>query len=145
MKTFVHCLVLAFASFLPPIPWGASSVNEPQEQPAPKKSEAAASKLSELMQRKEQLAHELFDALILKDFKRIRKRANSLVSISKDSQFQVHQTPRYMQYSEEFQAAAEKMIDKAWDKNAEGVASAFTEMTLSCLHCHDYVREKKGK
>jgi hypothetical protein len=48
--------------------------------------------------------------LILKDFTRIRKNANALGGISQAAAFRVHRTPRYMQYTQEFQAAAAKVL-----------------------------------
>jgi hypothetical protein len=145
MKTFIPSLVLVLASVLTFTLLSDGAPGEAQEKPAPKKPDTETTKLSELMRRKQQLAHELFDALVLKDFKRVVNRANSLISISKDGEFQVDRTPRYMQYSQDFLAAAEKLAENAREKNADGVASAFTKMTLSCVHCHDYIREKQNK
>jgi len=96
------------------------------------------------MQRKQKLAHEVLDARIVKDFKRINKDASALVAISKAAEFQVHRTPRYLKYSSEFQEAAEKMAKNARDKNEDGTTLGFTEVMLSCVHCHDYIREKSG-
>jgi cytochrome c556 len=43
--------------------------------------------------------------------------------------------------SNEFRRAAEKIIDKAKAKNIDGVTLAYFEMTMSCVRCHEYVRE----
>jgi len=102
-------------------------------------------KLNEFMQEKQKLSHEVFDAIVLKDFKRIRKNASALTTLSQAATFQVHKTPRYLQHVTEFQDAVEKMAKNARDENADGVTLAFTEMTLSCVHCHDYIRGVKAK
>jgi len=103
------------------------------------------SNIEELMQRKQKIAHETLDALIMKDFKRINKNAGSLVALSKAAEFQVHRTPLYAQYTAEFQESAAKLGQNARDRNAEGTTRAFTELVNSCIRCHDYIREgKKG-
>ena len=101
--------------------------------------------VNEFMQRKQKLAHEVFDAIIMKDFRRIRKDAELLVALRKAAEFQVHKTPRYLQYSLEFREAAAKMAKNAVDENQDGTTLAFLKMTLSCVHCHDYIREKHSK
>jgi hypothetical protein len=119
---------------------GTRPAKPDNKQPSPEQA-----KVSELMQRKQRLTHEVLDALIKRDFKRINKDASTLVSISKAAEFQVHRGPRYSKYSADFQEAAEKMAKNARDKNEDGTTLGFTEMMLSCIHCHDYIREKAGK
>jgi hypothetical protein len=53
----------------------------------------------------------------------------------------MQKTPRYEMHSNEFQRAAETLIRKAKDKNIDGTSLAFFEMTMSCVRCHQYVRE----
>jgi hypothetical protein len=118
--------------------------DRPPAEPDKKKPTQEQAKVSELMQRKQTLAHEVLDALIRKDFKRINKNASTLATISKAAEFQVQRTPRYSKYSAEFQEAAEKMGRNARDKNEDGTTLGFTEVMLSCVHCHDYIREKSG-
>ncbi len=105
---------------------------------------ANKTKLQQLMQRKRELAHEVFDAIVAKDFERIRPDAKVLVSLSQVAEWRVYQTPRYLQYSAEFQQAAERLAEKARDKNADGTTQAFTQMIFSCVRCHDYIREMRS-
>jgi hypothetical protein len=100
--------------------------------------------LAEFMERKRDLAHEVFDALVLKDFRRISKNANSLIGLSRADEWQIVKTPRYMQYSSEFRDAAEKMAQAARDSNVEGAARAFSDMTLCCTRCHEYARKARN-
>ena|SRR5271165_346236 len=103
------------------------------------------SNIEELMQRKQKLAHEILDALIMQDFKRINKNAISLVTLSRAAEFQVHKTPLYVQYTKEFQESAGKLGQSARDQNGEVTTRAFADLVASCVRCHDYVREKHGK
>jgi hypothetical protein len=59
--------------------------------------------IDETMQRKQKLAHEVLDALVLRDFKSTYKNANSLIFLSKSAEFQVHRTPLYAEYTVDFQ------------------------------------------
>jgi hypothetical protein len=34
-------------------------------------------------------------------------------------------------------------VKKAKDKNIDGVALAYVDVTLSCVRCHEYVREHR--
>jgi hypothetical protein len=43
--------------------------------------------------------------------------------------------------SNEFCRAAEKVILKARAKNIDDVTLAYIEMIMSCVRCHEYVRE----
>ena len=44
-------------------------------------------------------------------------------------------------HSNEFRRAAETIVQKAKDKNLDGVALAYLDMTMTCIRCHRYVRE----
>jgi hypothetical protein len=44
-------------------------------------------------------------------------------------------------YSNDFRFNAETLIQNAKDKNLEGAKLAYLGMTLSCFHCHAYVRD----
>jgi hypothetical protein len=108
-----------------------------------KESPRERSGVRELMQRKRELAHALLDAIVLKEFDRIDKSADALIQLSQAAEWQVFQTPRYLQYSAEFQEAAEKLGKNARAKNLDGTAFAYVGLTLSCIRCHDYIRETR--
>jgi hypothetical protein len=112
------------------------------QEPAPKVAPAKGT-LSDFMERKQRLAHEVFDALVLKDFKRVAKDANSLFALSRAAEWQVVKTPRYVQFSTEFQQATEKMAQSAREANLETTTRAFGQMTLCCARCHEYVRGRQ--
>jgi hypothetical protein len=111
-----------------------------QEAPPGKKPAPEPSRIQQFMERKRQLSHEVFDALVLKDFKRVAKRANALYSLSRADDWEVRKTPRYMQYTTAFREVAEKLGDRARENNLDGATRAFTEMALCCVRCHEYIR-----
>jgi hypothetical protein len=121
-----------------------------QAQQAPSKAEVPKKKgsqensgVQQLMQRKRDLAHMLLDAIVLEEFNRIDKCADALIRLSEAAEWQVIQTPRYLQYSGDFQEAAEKLGKNARARNLDGSAFAYMSMTLSCVRCHEYIRETR--
>ena len=53
----------------------------------------------------------------------------------------VVKTPRYELHSNEFRRAAEVILQKAQAKNIDGVAYGYMDLTMTCVRCHQYVRE----
>ena len=53
----------------------------------------------------------------------------------------VMETPRYEVYSEEFQRVTLTMAKLAGEKNLDGAALAYVDLTLNCVKCHKHVRE----
>ena len=100
-------------------------------------------KISELMRRKLTYAQRVLEGVALNDFDRITRNAEELIQVSKDVEWQVVKTPRYEVHSNEFRRAVETMIEKSRDKNLDGAALAYVEMTLTCVKCHKHVREAR--
>jgi hypothetical protein len=98
-------------------------------------------KVQELMQHKLEHSHKLLEAITQNDFDQIARHANGLIALSKKAEWRVIQTPRYLQYSDEFQRAAEGLVRDARDKNLDAATLSYVEMTLSCTRCHNYIRE----
>jgi hypothetical protein len=97
--------------------------------------------LQELMQRKLKHSQKVLEGLALKNFDLIAANAEELVLVSKTTEWKVVKTPKYELYSNEFRRNAEEMIQKAKEKNLDGAALAYVDMTLNCIKCHKYVRD----
>jgi hypothetical protein len=98
-------------------------------------------KLSRLMADKLHHSQALLEGLVTRNFNKITHSAEELIQLSKTAEWFVLQTPRYELHSNEFRRAAETIVQKSKQKNIDGVALAYVDMTLSCVRCHDYVRE----
>jgi hypothetical protein len=98
-------------------------------------------KAPELMQKKLKHAQKLLEALANNDFPALAKNADELIQISKEAEWRAIKTPRYELFSDQFRSHAEELVKHAKDKNIDGVALAYVEMTLSCVKCHKYIRE----
>jgi hypothetical protein len=97
--------------------------------------------LSRLMKEKLKSSQVLMEGLALADYAKIKRSADELIQLSKTEEWMVYKTPRYQVHNNDFRRAVEAIYQKANDKNIDGVALAYVDMTLSCVRCHQYVRE----
>jgi hypothetical protein len=102
-----------------------------------------SAKLKKLMQRKLQHAQKVLEGVTLKDFDKIAEHAEELAAVSKEAGFRVVRTPKYELYSNEFRRQAESLAQQAKEKNLDGAALSYVELTLNCVKCHKYVRETR--
>jgi hypothetical protein len=98
-------------------------------------------RLKKLMVDKLRNAQRLLEGIVLRDFRKITTSAEELIQISKTAEWHALRTPRFEMHSNEFRRAVEVVVQKARDKNLDSVALAYMEMTLSCVRCHEHVRE----
>jgi hypothetical protein len=100
-------------------------------------------RISELMRKKLEHSQKVLEGIAVNDFKAISKHADDLIDLSKQVEWRVLKTPQYETNSNEFRRNAEALIKSAKDKNTDGAALAYVEMTLTCVRCHKYVREER--
>jgi hypothetical protein len=124
-------LVLAVAAVILVVdmPLATGHGQEPQ-----KKSKA-------LMMRKLTSSEKILEGLMVNDFNKVSKNAEELVDISKSAEWRILKTPDYELYSNQLRRNAQALIKQAKAKNTEGIALAYVNLTLTCVTCHDHVRE----
>jgi hypothetical protein len=115
---------------------------EPKREPK-KLNDAIAKELGELMKRKLESSQKVLEGVVVNDFDKIRKNADELISISKQAEWKVLKTPEYELFSNEFRRNAGDLVQKAKEKNLDGAALAYVDLTLTCVKCHKYVRESR--
>ena len=86
-------------------------------------------------------AQHVMEGLALADYDLIERGAHDLALASQASSWQVLQTEDYARQSREFRRACESLRVAAKDKNLDGAALAWMEVTLKCIQCHKYVRD----
>ena len=96
--------------------------------------------LRDFMQLKLKHSQQVLEGIVMADYDRIAKNAQQLSLLSQASNWQVLQTPDYVQHSSEFRRAADALTDAAKKKNIDGAALAYMEVTMKCVNCHKYVR-----
>jgi len=97
--------------------------------------------LNKIMVEKLNSSKMLLEGIAMADFAKISRSAETLMQLSKSAEWFVYKTPRYELHSNEFRRAAENIMQKAKDKNLDGVTLGYFDLTMSCVRCHQYVRE----
>jgi hypothetical protein len=119
------------------LPRPAGKAAERDGRGAPRDREA----VSELMHNKLKHAQRVLEGVAVNDFDMIAKHAEELVLLSKKAEWMVFKTPKYELRSNEFQRAADDLIQNAKQKNLDAAALSYMDMTMSCVRCHKYVRQ----
>ena len=96
-----------------------------------------------LMQRKLNHSQKVLEGIAVADFKLIEKHAEELLQVSKEAGWKVLNTPAYEVHSNDFRRHAEALIKNAKDKNLDGAALTYVDLTLTCVKCHKHVRETR--
>ena len=86
-------------------------------------------------------ADHVLEGLAVADFEMIERAAQELSLASLDSNWQVLQTEDYVRQSAEFRRACDALKKAAQEKNLDGAALAWVDVTLKCVQCHKYVRD----
>jgi hypothetical protein len=132
-------VVLALAVGLPAL---SGHGQEPKREPK-KLNDAIAKELGDLMKRKLENSQKVLEGVAMNDFDKIGKHADELIFISKQAEWKVLKTPEYELYSNEFRRNAADLVQKAKEKNLDGAALAYVDLTLTCVKCHKHVRETR--
>jgi cytochrome c556 len=85
-------------------------------------------------------SQKVLEGLTTEDFDMIAQNAQAMSLLSQATNWQVLQTPEYLDQSREFRRAADAVTEAAKKKNLDGAALAYVEMTMKCINCHKYVR-----
>lgn len=102
---------------------------------------AEPKKVSELMRRKLEQSQKVLEGVAVGDFGKISRHAEELIEISKAAEWKALKTPQYEVYSNDFRRTAEALIRNAKEKNLDGAALNYVDLTLTCVKCHKHVRE----
>jgi len=100
-------------------------------------------RIGDLMKRKLENSQKVLEGLALNDFDKIAHHAEELLTISKEAEWKVIKTPQYEIHSNDFRRTADGLIKDAKDKNLDGAALNYVELTLTCIKCHKHVRETR--
>lgn len=116
-----------------------------ERQPSPPQPADEAppqrSTLEAFMRLKLSHAQDVLEGLATEDYRRIARGAQKLRALAADASWNVYETEEYAFYSREFTDAARQMSASARDRNIDGAALAYVQLTLSCVHCHKHVRD----
>jgi hypothetical protein len=108
-----------------------------------KKQPADPKKPPTVMQRKLAHAQKVLEGIALNDFAAISANADELTLCAQEASWKVIKSARYELYSNDFIRNLEGLKKAAKNKNTDSAALAYVDMTLTCVKCHQYVREEK--
>jgi hypothetical protein len=85
---------------------------------------------------------EIVEGLALGDLDAVARHSQKLSLMSLESNWNVVQTPEYSAASKEFRGSVNRLYEAAKAKNLDATTLAYFEVTLNCVRCHRYLRER---
>jgi hypothetical protein len=110
------------------------------ENPKPKADDP---KKPTVMQRKLAHSQKVLEGLAINDFGKIGTGADGLLECLKDESWKINETEKYLVYTSDFRRRVEGLKKAAKDKNLDAAALAYVDMTLTCIKCHQLLREDR--
>jgi hypothetical protein len=121
----VGLLAFVFVWFVVPRVAGAEEAEEP----------------SYWMQKKMQYSENILAGLAKADFAAIEKNAASMNSLSQIEGWVRGNTPEYKRQLKAFRAANRNLVRLSQEKDLEGAALSFMQLTMTCVQCHQVIRD----
>jgi hypothetical protein len=97
------------------------------------------------MHAKQQATHNILTGLTEGNFDKIRKNAEAMSLLDYLEGYARADVPGYKRQLSTFDSANRELIRQAREKNIEGATLAYTQLTISCIRCHQIVRDVKAK
>ncbi|MGB7344200.1 MAG: hypothetical protein WBD20_08295 [Pirellulaceae bacterium] len=94
-----------------------------------------------LMKAKLDRSQNVLEGLLRKDFKRVAQGAREMKRISEAAEWPRARDTVYEHFSAEFRRQCNHLESLAGSENHEGATFVYLQMTTTCIHCHDYVRD----
>jgi hypothetical protein len=137
---------LASLSRLPGVTWAAAddpAVKSPPavESTAESTTDSTEPTMSVWMEKKLDYTNGILRGLAMGDLESIRTNAAQLRLLNKVEGFVRNRNPRYRVQLHLFERFTNELVEQAERKNLEGVTLAFNQMTVSCVRCHQTLRD----
>lgn len=95
-----------------------------------------------IMKQKLTHAQALLEGVATRKFDSIERHAAALIALTDQAAWKAVEDPQYMIYSADFRRACEKLVDHAKKGNLDACALDYVQMTLACVNCHTFMRDK---
>ncbi len=95
------------------------------------------------MKKKLEYSENILAGLTKGDFEAISKNAKMMEQLSKIEEFVRGRNEAYDFHLKSFHYANQELIRQAAEEDIDGAALAYTQLTLSCVKCHTYLRDSK--
>ena len=97
------------------------------------------------MENKLRHSQEILAGLTRKDFALVKKHAEAMAIVTYLEKSDRADVPGYRRQLALFEEANKELIRQAKNENLAGATIAYTQLTLSCVQCHDALRDGKKK
>ncbi|MFM7056793.1 MAG: hypothetical protein ACKO2P_07700 [Planctomycetota bacterium] len=138
----VAALLMMVAAFIS----AASGIQKSQSVrvPLPAEDEIAAPpdqrSMERLMQQKLTAAKSLLEGISREDHGMVQESAARMIELSRLEAWERMASPRFVQDTADFVAAAEFLSRMAESRDADGEELGFLRLTMTCTNCHRHVR-----
>lgn len=95
------------------------------------------------MKRKLEHSQNALEGMTMEKFDLLEQNAAALVRLSQTAAWRAIETDEYRLFSDEFRRHAKALQTAAQKKNIDAASLAYVQMTLTCINCHKYVRNKQ--
>lgn len=83
----------------------------------------------------------ILKGLMTNDLKLVEDNADQLLKMSHEEKWIASNDMMYLQHSIKFRNAAEDLYSSAADNSMDGASLAWVKVTMSCIKCHEWVRD----
>lgn len=96
--------------------------------------------LDKFMQLKLSASTRILEGLMTDDLEAVADNADKLLNMSKGERWRASNDMMYLQHSTQFRIAVDDLYKKAEKKSIDGASLAWVNVTMSCIKCHEWVR-----
>lgn len=121
--------------------WGITQGIAWQDESDPEEGEKKPRPLAKFMRGKLSSAQQVLEGLVTEDFDKIDKAALHMLTMAAAEEWRVSEDPLYAHHSEAFRKVAKSLRKRSADRDIEGAALQYVQLTLSCIECHRFVRD----
>ncbi len=113
----------------------------PQEQA----NQSDKGQLKPFMQMKLDHTKGILEGLATEDYEQIAKETQALNALSLQSSWNAHTTLDYLDHSADFRRALNVITKAAHEENLDRAALGYVNLTVQCIECHRYLRQKQAE
>lgn len=97
------------------------------------------------MSKKLDYSKEILAGIAVADSARVKAAAGHIRTLNKVEAFVRSKNPAYREQLKAFQEANDEILRRAEADDFEGAATAFSQLTTSCIRCHKVLRDQSAK
>lgn len=96
--------------------------------------------LRSFMRQKLEASNRILEGLVTDDLSMVEAGSETLLKMSTEAKWRASNDMLYRRYSTEFVDAVSDMKEKAKSQSIDGTSLAWIKSTMTCLKCHEWVR-----